>query len=126
MADKRSAFNPFYVLLVVLGIAFTLTACAYVVMMLRALQPNVEPAAPQGASLLRFVDRHGAALMTAELLLLALTTVGAISTDRYWMKKGSDTFCRNGPEGTSHKTYPSPFSPGQATSPPPPDQPPMP
>lgn len=86
MAGKRSAFNPFYLLLVVLGIAFTLTACAYVVMMLKALQPNAEPAAPQ-SRLLAFVDRHGATLMTGELLLLAAATVGAISTDRYWMRR---------------------------------------
>lgn len=89
MAHKRSGFNPFYVLLVVLGIAFTLTACAFVVMMLKALHPDADQAAPQGRSLLAFVDRHGTALLTGELLLLALATVGAISTDRYWMRRNA-------------------------------------
>lgn len=100
MADKRSAFNPFYVLLVVLGIAFTLTACADVVMMLKALHPDAEQAAPRGAALLKFIDRYGTALLTAELLLLALATVGAISTDRYWMRRKT----RPSPQSKQSKT----------------------
>ncbi|HQU45012.1 MAG TPA: hypothetical protein PK867_19505 [Pirellulales bacterium] len=105
MAEKRSAINPFYVLLVVFGIAFTLTACAYVVMMLKALHPEAGPA-PQGGSLLDFVDRHGTALLTAELLLLALSTVGAISTDRYWMRRQS----------TSHRTHQPPPRPDRPSN----------
>lgn len=36
-----------------------------------------------------FLDRHGTALLTGELLLLTLATVGAISTDRYWMRRNA-------------------------------------
>ncbi len=30
-------------------------------------------------------------------------------SDKAWFKKGSDVFCRNGPEGASHKRRPTPF-----------------
>ena len=86
MPAKRSATNPFYALLVVLGIAFTLTACAYCVMALKAVRPQAEQQAA-GQALLDFLDRYGAAVMAGELALLALATVAAIATDRYWMRR---------------------------------------
>ena len=91
MPAKRSATNPFYALLVVLGIAFALTACAYSVMTLKAVRRQEAPGASAGgAVLLEFLDRHGAALMGGELALLALATVAAIATDRYWMRRAYD------------------------------------
>ena len=41
MAKAREPVNPFYVLLVLLGIVFLVTACAYGVMAYRALSPEV-------------------------------------------------------------------------------------
>lgn len=90
MASKRSAINPFYVLLVILGIAFALTACAYSVMTLKAVRQPAGPEAGGGAALLEFLDQRGAQLMAGELMLLAITTVAAISTDRYWMRRAFD------------------------------------
>lgn len=90
MPSKRSPKNPFYVLLVVLGIAFALTACAYSVMTLKAVRRTSDPQSADGTVLLEFLDEHGAALMAAELVLLAITTVAAISTDRYWMQRAYD------------------------------------
>lgn len=90
MASKRSPKNPFYVLLVVLGIAFALTACAYSVMTLKAVRQAEDAAPAGGARLLEFLDEHGALLMAVELVLLAITTVAAISTDRYWMQRAYD------------------------------------
>lgn len=84
---KRKGTNPFYVLLVVLGIAFTLTACGYGVLMLRAARPIEAETSSSGTALLDYLDRHGDWLMTVELALLALATVGAIATDRYWMSR---------------------------------------
>ena len=75
---KKSPANPFYVLLVIVGIAFSVSACAYGVMAFRAVRS--EPDTPQGA-LLTFLDRHGATLMGGELVLLALFTVAAIALD---------------------------------------------
>ena len=93
MAQKRVAVNPFYVLLVIFGITFALTACAYSVMTLKAVRP---PAAgietTGGAALLDFLDRHGGQLMACELVLLAVATVGAIATDRYWMRRACDEY----------------------------------
>lgn len=90
MATKRSAKNPFYVLLVILGVAFALTACAYSVMTLKATRRTDAQESGGGAALLEFLDRHGDALMGGELALLAFATVGAISTDRYWMRRAYD------------------------------------
>lgn len=87
MPTKRG-FNPFYVLLVVVGIAFSITAFAYFVMTLKGAQAPGGGASPAGAALLKFLDDYGAIAMAIELMLLALATVGAISTDRYWMRRG--------------------------------------
>lgn len=84
---KRKGINPFYVLLVVFGIAFTLTACGYGVLILRDAQPIEGETSSAGRGLLEYLDRNGDWLMTVELTLLALATVGAIATDRYWMSR---------------------------------------
>lgn len=87
MPTKRG-FNPFYVLLVVAGIAFSITAFAYFVMTLKGAQAPGGAASPAGAALLEFLDDYGAIAMAIELVLLGVATVGAISTDRYWMRRG--------------------------------------
>ena len=113
MPKMRSRTNPFYVLLVIFGIAFSLTACAYGVMAFRAVRvaefaslqepstidgrmdgrwsSSLEPTSdrpatetPAGKSLLTFLDLHGAQLLGVELVLLAVATFGAIGTDGYW------------------------------------------
>ena len=92
MARQREAFNPFYVVLIVAGIAFAVTACAYGVMTfvsLRAAEAGQNPAALP-SPLLAFMNEHGEALLGGELLLLAVATVGAISTDRYWQRRAAE------------------------------------
>jgi hypothetical protein len=114
MPKKKSRTNPFYVLLVIFGVAFSLTACAYGVMAFRAVHGadvagfekrsaidgrwtgTSDPASdrpasnlpaadtPAGKSLLTFLDDHGAQLLGIELALLAVATFGAIGTDGYW------------------------------------------
>ena len=99
MLGKRSAVNPFYLLLILLGIAFAITACAYSVMTLKAVRP--QPAAADsagGAAMLEFLDRHGGELMAGELALLAVATVGAIATDRYWMRRACDEYQARQPD----------------------------
>jgi hypothetical protein len=103
MPQKRSAFNPFYALLVALGIAFALTACAYSVMTLRAVRPPADEEVSGGA-LLEFLDQQGGRLMAAELALLAVASVGAIATDRYWMQRAYD-------EHQAKKPKPTPSEP---------------
>ncbi|MBX9790560.1 MAG: hypothetical protein K2Y37_16700 [Pirellulales bacterium] len=82
MFGKRERFNPFYVLLIGAGIAFSVTACAYGVMAFRALRvgaPQVE-AAGQGG-LLVFLDQYGAAIMGIELVVLGICTFCAMALD---------------------------------------------
>ena len=73
-------FNPFYAVLVVVGVAFVVTACAYGVMTVRGLDPH---AADEGG-LVGLMDRHGLSILVAELVLLGVLTVLAIGTDNYW------------------------------------------
>ena len=90
---RRAARNPCYVLVVVFGIAFALTACAYSVMTLKAVRPpSATAASTGGAALLKFLDRRGGQLMACELGLLAVATAGAIATDRYWMRRACDEY----------------------------------
>ena len=89
MARRRPRTNPFYILLVVIGIAFTVTACAYFVMALRGsgtggLLGRAAEAGESAQVLLEFLDHHGLRLMVGELVLLALATCGAIFTDGWW------------------------------------------
>ena len=83
MARGRQRTNPFYVLLIAIGVLFTLTASAYFVL---ALHGNAALAAepPRLDGLLGFMDRHGAQLLVIELGLLAAATCGAIGTDHWW------------------------------------------
>jgi hypothetical protein len=82
MANVRPRTNPFYAALVLLGVAFTVTACAYAVMTYRALDVRLESAAEKNG-LMSVLSSHGAAILGIEVLLLAIATVGAIGLDQY-------------------------------------------
>jgi hypothetical protein len=88
----KKPINPFYVLLVIVGTAFVITACAYGVTAMRALRPVRAVAAAQEKpnSLIDFMSKHGEMLLVGELLVLAVATVGAISTDGYWARKANE------------------------------------
>lgn len=92
---KKRRINPFYILLVLAGVAFAVTACGYGVMALQQMQAN--PYAPTAAAdrnaspdarsmraFIGFFDEHGVTLMTGELIVLGLATFAAIGTDRFW------------------------------------------
>ena len=88
MAGKNKPFNPFYPLLVVVGIAFSITACAYGVMTVKMLQPEGAEEVRQGdTGLLPFLDRHGMTLLLSELGALAVLTFAAIGTDDFWTRR---------------------------------------
>jgi hypothetical protein len=82
MAKAREPVNPFYVLLVLLGIVFLVTACAYGVMAYRAISPNVELQA-KPHPLTEFLDEHGVELLGGELALLAAASFAAMGLDRW-------------------------------------------
>ena len=75
--------NPFYPVLVVVGIAFALTACAYSVMTVRGLDPH----SVDEGGLVGIMDRHGLTIMIVELVVLGLLTCAAIGTDNYWISR---------------------------------------
>ncbi|HVU90522.1 MAG TPA: hypothetical protein VHD36_24585 [Pirellulales bacterium] len=99
MLQNRQRTNPFYAALIVVGIAFTITAAAYFVMTLRgnkrwsAVREAQSAPAEERHFLLVFLEQHGVTLMAGELGLLALATWGAIGTDHWW--KGSHSSISN-------------------------------
>jgi hypothetical protein len=94
MASKRNQrVNPFYILLVVAGTLFTVTACAYGVMAVRHLHAadRLRPGLARQATLtepdigfMQLMDEHGGRLMLVELAILGVTSLAAMGTDRYW------------------------------------------
>jgi hypothetical protein len=77
---SRSPRNPFYVILGIVGFAFTITAAAYCVSVLRGIRPETR-ATSGGHPLERIMDLHGTTILTVELAILAIATVGAIWLD---------------------------------------------
>ncbi|RLS79211.1 MAG: hypothetical protein DWI03_02425 [Planctomycetota bacterium] len=76
----RPTRNPFYVILGLAGFLFTITASSYCLSVLRGVRP--ETAADHGGHAFeRIMDRHGTAILTGELVLLAFATVGAVAVD---------------------------------------------
>ena len=83
---RGRSINPFYVLLVLAGAVFCVTACGYGVMAVRqlhAVPPDVA-AVPSGEGFLEWMDQHGPTAMLVELIILGVATVAAIGTDHYW------------------------------------------
>jgi hypothetical protein len=88
VAKKQSALNPFYAVLVAVGIAFVVTACAYGVMAFRAVRATTWSAAgAESVGLTGFMDRHGVSLMGGELAVLAIATFAAMGTDSFWARR---------------------------------------
>lgn len=82
VAAPKPRVNPFYVLLVGVGILFFFTAFLYGVMTLRAMRGALDPPGHASSGLLQFMDQHGAWLLAGELAILALATVGAMVLDQ--------------------------------------------
>jgi hypothetical protein len=93
----KKRFNPFYALLVPVGLAFAVTAFAYGFMAFQAVNAVRAEAGRHGAHpLFQWLRAHGDAMLLGELAVLAVLTVGAISTDRWWDKtrEERDKFAR--------------------------------
>ena len=90
MAKSKQPKNPFYPVLLIVGVLFAVTACAYCVMAFRAVtgEPPAQ-ADTSGEGLMRFLDQYGMWIMLAEISVLAIATAGAIGTDSYWSKRGN-------------------------------------
>jgi hypothetical protein len=81
---SRRRVNPFYAIVLLAGVAFTLTACAYGWMTyLSTRRPtSATSAAASQSSLLPILREHGTQLMAGELVVLAIATLAAFATDR--------------------------------------------
>ena len=82
MAKLREPVNPFYVLLVMLGVVFLVTACAYGAMAYRAISPTAARELHEHP-LTDYLDRNGMALLGWELALLAAASFAAMGLDRF-------------------------------------------
>ena len=82
MAKQKEPINPFYPVLVIVGIVFLITACAYGVMAFRGARsgPSMD-----GTSngLMVLMRHHGGKLLAGELLALALSSFAAMGLDQY-------------------------------------------
>ena len=84
--------NPFYLLLVVVGTLFAVTAFAYGIMALQDVRASAELVSPDARHpLLTWLRHHGATAMLVELSVLAVLTCAAIGTDDYWEKKPQES-----------------------------------
>ena len=85
---SKPGINPFYVLLVLVGVAFVITAFAFWLMASSAVHPRL-PAAdlPTDHPLWRLLEQHGDRLMLWELVALAVLTFAAIGIDGYWARR---------------------------------------
>jgi len=83
-ASQRKASNPFYVVLMVVGVAFVLTACAYGWSAWLKLDPQHFD---RHAEFVEALDRYGVVAMIVELALLTVLTFLAIGTDDFWEQR---------------------------------------
>jgi hypothetical protein len=86
MSQRRQSINPFHFLTGLLGTIFTVTACGYGLLMVRA---NRGPAADDTHPLMRLLNSHGATILVVEVGLLGLAAVAAILLDHYRGKSGA-------------------------------------
>jgi hypothetical protein len=92
MRRSSKSKNPFYVLLIITGIAFALTATAYGIMVTRetsATQTAAGDSTPGEHPLMSWMRHHGNTALMVELLLLAICTFGAIGTDEFWQRRNA-------------------------------------
>ena len=103
---KTKNKNPFYFLLILVGILFFVTATTYGVMAIRetnrpddAIGQGVgKQHSVQDGSLLEFMDQHGDRLLIIEALLLGFLTVAAIGTDELTGRGENKTSTLTDPE----------------------------
>lgn len=75
MSKPKEPFNPFYVLVILLGVLFAVTTFAYGTMAYRAVAQTDEGSAMQ------ILDEYGVSILSSELVLLGLATFGAMWLD---------------------------------------------
>jgi CDP-diglyceride synthetase len=83
--------NPFYALLIPVGMAFVVTVFAYgFIAFMEVNATNPEARAQVRHPLFEWLNKNGSELVTWELAVLGVLTVGAIGTDHWWTSENSD------------------------------------
>jgi len=78
----RPSANPFYFIVGLGGFLFTITASSYCLFVLRGVRSeSASTAAPHALELI--MDRYGTSLLTGQIIVLALATVGAVAVDHF-------------------------------------------
>lgn len=90
MASASRPTNPFYFVLLAVGMLFAITACSYFVMTLQGRSMSLGRSEAAGnQEFVEFVDRYGFTALMIELGLLAAATFAAMATDEYWTRKAA-------------------------------------
>jgi hypothetical protein len=88
MAKVKEPTNPFYVVLLVAGVLFFVTASTYFVMTLRRDRMGRQSqSVVQANGLMQFMDERGGQLLAGELVLLGICTAAAMASDGYWSRR---------------------------------------
>jgi len=87
VARRKEPYNVFYIPLIVIGVAFAITAFAYFAMALRARGAIYAESVP----LMQWLSRRGGLVLAIELGLLAVATFGAIASDHFSMRRHDAT-----------------------------------
>ena len=77
---RRQLKNPFYIVLGFIGFTFTITSASYCLSVLRGVRPQ-STLTEQSHPLEEIMDSHGTSLLTGQLIILAIATVGAVAVD---------------------------------------------
>lgn len=86
MAKNKRARNPFYFLLVPVGVAFVVTSFAFGMMAYQQSRPGALPLEGE-VGVMPLLDRHGLTILGVEVALIAVFSCGAIATDEYWQRR---------------------------------------
>ena len=88
MVARPKPTNPFYIVLLIAGVIFVVTACSYIVMTINARDLSLGAQEdPSSKRFVEIVDRYGFAALMIELGVLAGATFAAIATDEYWTRR---------------------------------------
>jgi hypothetical protein len=89
MGKPHKYINPFYALLIPVGVAFVISATAYGVMMVRDTAGSDSGTPQEETGLLGFMDQHGVSILGIEVGLLGLFSLCAIGTDEIWFRRAA-------------------------------------
>jgi hypothetical protein len=80
--------NPFFVILLTASVLFVLTALGYCISMYVLLdQPARRPPGPSSVALANWLDRNAPWALALELLVMLISGVTAMATDRWFSPK---------------------------------------